>query len=126
MILRVWGACTLATTGATIGLLIVWRLNRRAEIAAAPQPTNFTATDMVCPCCGKRARVPAGKSSCTECGLLFELKFEEPRCVGCGYLLFRLKSSYCPECGIPVAAAVATSASSGGPKAPPPAPVPNS
>jgi predicted amidophosphoribosyltransferase len=30
------------------------------------------------------------------------IKVDEPHCETCGYLLYRLKSDRCPECGTPV------------------------
>jgi hypothetical protein len=104
VVARICATATIFACGFTIGLLIQWRLNRRTEmIIATVPPANFADVDLTCPNCGKRGKIPAGKSACVECGLRFEIKFEEPRCAGCGYLLYHTKAPNCPECGLPIA-----------------------
>lgn len=51
-----------------------------------------------CPRCGEGVRLGNGNSACGKCGLKFELLIEEPRCKGCGYLIYGL-ATRCPECG---------------------------
>lgn len=83
---------------ATIGLPIAQKL-----YGLSRQPPGLESTPaevwLRCPRCEKEQTVSAGKAKCSGCGLRIELKVEEPRCVGCGYLLYKLASPQCPECG---------------------------
>lgn len=54
---------------------------------------------LCCPRCGEEAVIRCGRPGrCPGCGLRILVRFEEPRCA-CGYLLYRLGSDTCPECG---------------------------
>lgn len=94
------GNAILAALG-TVSLPILYRLY------GVHNPTTPVSTElkmeMVCPRCGERQTIPAGDSACKKCGLKFRLEIEEPRCPGCGYLLYKLESGQCPECGRAVA-----------------------
>jgi hypothetical protein len=54
--------------------------------------------DLVCPRCGAAQKMKAGAAKCDGCGLRIQIEVEEPRCA-CGYLLYKLQSDRCPECG---------------------------
>lgn len=54
--------------------------------------------DLTCPRCGSRQRLQTGFHRCSSCRLQIEIHVEEPRCT-CGYLLYKLTTSSCPECG---------------------------
>ena len=66
-------------------------------------PTDGVSTklemEIICPRCAAHQTIAAGDSSCGNCRLKFRLEIEEPRCAGCGYLLYQLTSPRCPECG---------------------------
>lgn len=64
-----------------------------------PRPPPLTAT-LTCPCCASAFDAPAGVTRCPICALEFELTLTEHRCA-CGYLLSKLRSDRCPECGRP-------------------------
>lgn len=65
-----------------------------------------------CPRCGAARAAPTGVSACPRCRFAIFVEIEEPRCA-CGYSLFALRGTTCPECGRaiePAAAPRATSA----------------
>lgn len=78
-----------------------------------PESIGARATlDLDCPLCGERQTLGTGFVRCGACRVPLRIALEEPRCE-CGYLLFRVEGSQCPECGRPVprgsgAAATAT------------------
>lgn len=56
-----------------------------------------------CPRCEREQTVELGAPSrCAACQLIFKVEVEEPRCPKCGYNLYNLQSSVCPECGQPI------------------------
>ncbi len=57
-----------------------------------------------CPRCGREQELAAGGGTCVQCRLRLRIEIEEERCPACGYLLYRLTSSNCPECGAPILA----------------------
>lgn len=58
--------------------------------------------EMKCPRCECAQTIPIGRSVCSKCKLRFHVEIEENYCEKCGYLLYRLESDSCPECGTPV------------------------
>jgi Zn finger protein HypA/HybF involved in hydrogenase expression len=78
---------------------VLARLNRRPRLDTLPPDIAVT---LFCPLCRKKQAIPAGGSACKGCGLRIEVRTEEPTCSQCGYLLYRLTSDNCPECGTPV------------------------
>jgi len=55
-----------------------------------------------CPRCGTRCELETNTDAkCAACQLAIRVEVEEPRCA-CGYLLFGLETSTCPECGAAV------------------------
>jgi NhaP-type Na+/H+ or K+/H+ antiporter len=58
---------------------------------------------ITCPRCSETQNVRAGRSKCGRCGLKFRIEIEEEHCASCGYPLYKLMSSVCPECGTPLA-----------------------
>jgi hypothetical protein len=57
-----------------------------------------------CPRCGLEQELAAGGDACAQCKLRLRIEIEEERCPTCGYSLYRLTSSNCPECGAPIPA----------------------
>jgi rRNA maturation endonuclease Nob1 len=84
---------------------VLARMNRRVDFEGLPR--GMRSITVVCPACRRRQPVVLGGDRCAGCGLRIEVRVEEPRCRRCGYLLLRLSSDVCPECGTPVAAATA-------------------
>jgi hypothetical protein len=87
---------------ATLALAILAVLNRRLNPAVAAAPPELKDIALTCPNCHKKQTLPLGDAACSDCGLRFHIRLEEPRCPGCGYLLYHLTANRCPECGIPV------------------------
>ncbi len=58
---------------------------------------------LTCPRCSHAQQLPAGKSRCARCGLGFHIEILEDQCRKCGYPLYQLESTVCPECGTPFA-----------------------
>ena len=81
-------------------MLVLARLNRRVDFE--PLADMPMAVTVICPRCGRRTKVPLGAGGCGACGLRIEINIEEPRCPQCGYLVYKLASDVCPECGTPV------------------------
>jgi predicted RNA-binding Zn-ribbon protein involved in translation (DUF1610 family) len=73
------------------------RLTR--EAAADSILREAVPVQLRCPRCGEEAVIRCSRPGrCPSCGLRILVRFEEPRCA-CGYLLYRLGSDTCPECG---------------------------
>jgi hypothetical protein len=85
----------------TIALAVFARLNLRLQ-PVSETPDIPGELSIECPHCQLKQTLPAGDSACGRCGLRFHIRVEEPRCPGCGYLLYMLKSDRCPECGLPL------------------------
>jgi hypothetical protein len=121
--LRFAAAAGLLSLYGSLAVPVMARLNRKAD----KEPTaaaEFTALSAVCPMCSTPQRLPVGGARCVECGLRFVIQIVEPRCPRCDYLLYRIKSDRCPECGLPLSAPRDGAASSDKPAAvpaPPPA-----
>lgn len=101
-LIRVASASGLITSCGSLALIVLTRMNRRVS-EAPPVLEAIREITLICPACGRKQTLPAGTASCPDCRLRIFTRFEEPRCVGCEYLLFNLKSDRCPECGTPVA-----------------------
>jgi len=89
----------LAGCGA-LALIVLARINRRVDATSE----TFVAQNITlfCPRCSKKQDLPLGDAACNACGLRISTRVEEPRCATCGYLLYKLTSDRCPECGTPV------------------------
>lgn len=90
---------------ALLGVIVVPMLIRMEERTDRRGPVESldrdVALSMTCPRCGLEQSMKPGVRSCTGCRAVMRVEIEEPRCE-CGYLLFRLSSPHCPECGRPV------------------------
>jgi hypothetical protein len=95
---RLAGAAGVITGCGSLGLLVLARMNRRLG-DHAPVLSEIQALTLICPGCNTRQTLPVGEAACPTCRLKFRLAVEEPRCPQCDYLVFRLPSGRCPECG---------------------------
>lgn len=57
------------------------------------------AMEVKCPRCLLVQTLPDGASRCARCRLGITVHIEEPRCPACNYLLYKLTTPTCPECG---------------------------
>jgi hypothetical protein len=71
--------------------------NRRGARAKETLGQRITVR-LSCPICRDEQRLGTGPVRCGSCGTLLNIELEEPRCE-CGYLLYRLPGTTCPECG---------------------------
>jgi hypothetical protein len=94
---RLVTASGIVTGCGSLALVVLATLNRRGAI----EPSTGAPSELVviCPVCRTKQSVPVGVSACRDCGLRMEINIEEPRCPSCDYLLYRLTSDRCPECG---------------------------
>jgi hypothetical protein len=82
----------------SLALLVMARINRRVS-DEPPVLAEIRAVTIICPGCDRKQTLPIGRTACPTCRLEFELRVHEPRCPNCEYLLYRLTSDRCPECG---------------------------
>lgn len=94
---RLLGAVAVLDVCATLALVIMMRL--RGVQATEELESAERSVALRCPRCRTDQTVPVGASACHACGLKFRVEVEEPRCLGCGYLLWQLTTPRCPECG---------------------------
>lgn len=97
---RLAGASGILAACGCLALAVLARLNLRLD--RRPVLSEIRQCTIICPGCGKKHVADTGASACPTCGLIAHVKFEEPRCPNCDYLLFMLQSERCPECGTPV------------------------
>lgn len=108
VLVRLAAAGLIASSCGSLALIVVTLLNRKLdEPSREGGGVVFTRMQIACPNCSTRQQVPLGEAVCRSCGLQIFIKVVEPRCAGCGYLLYQLKSDRCPECGTPVGTAPA-------------------
>ena len=95
---RVLGVLGILAACGTVVTPILWKVQavRRAE-SAETIPAKITVS-LTCPRCAAGQQLITGPTKCRQCGLRITIAVEEPRCA-CGYLLYRLQSNRCPECG---------------------------
>ena len=94
---RLAAAGGILTACGTLALAVLARMNRKVDYE--PVSTDLSEMTVVCPRCRKKQSVPIGDSICCACDLRISIRIEEPRCPQCDYLLYRLTSDRCPECG---------------------------
>ena len=86
----------LLTVCGTIGFVFLHWLGKSLPADAVTTPL---VVSLVCPRCGEMQEMLAGGARCRRCHLLLRIEIEEELCPACGYLLDRLTSARCPECG---------------------------
>lgn len=94
---RMISASSIVTACGSLAVVVLMALNRRGAIE--PATAALLEMSIACPICNTKQKVPVGPSSCRRCGLRMDIRLEEPRCAQCDYLLYRLESDHCPECG---------------------------
>jgi hypothetical protein len=100
-----WAAAFgIVTACGTLSLAVLERMNRRVNVD--PGSVSITEITVVCPRCRKKQSLPIGDAVCLACNLRISTRVEEPRCATCDYLLFKLTSDRCPECGTPIETSV--------------------
>ena len=96
------GASAVLVAAGTVAQPVLIRLGRSTEGAEGAIRGRRTPVTCRCPRCAAECVLDANvDAACAACGLRIRVELEEPRCT-CGYLLFGLESSGCPECGAPV------------------------
>ncbi|MCE9592408.1 MAG: hypothetical protein K8S99_18030 [Planctomycetes bacterium] len=105
--LRAAAALGIIASCGTLAVVVLNRLNRGVTLERGT-PGEFHDIALTCPRCNRKQTLPLGEALCADCGLRISVQVEEPRCVKCGYLLYKLTGDACPECGTAIAAAPAT------------------
>ena len=88
---------SMVNAAGTFAIYLLAAIASQQRPAAESLPPTV-ALSAACPRCKAANTFPAGRSECQSCGLRVTLDIEEPRCP-CGYLLYKLDSPNCPECG---------------------------
>jgi len=99
---RLTGAVTIVAACASLAVAVLARINRGVD--AEPGAFEMVNINLTCPRCQKKQSLPLGDSRCKGCDLRIHVRVEEPRCAECGYLLYKLTSDSCPECGTAIKA----------------------
>lgn len=97
LLVRFMGALGVLDGCGNLSLLILTRLNKVQAVERLE--TSEKQIELICPRCTKQQKLTSGAAECVDCGLRFRIEIEEPRCPGCGYLLWQLPERRCPECG---------------------------
>lgn len=95
---RALGVLAILTACGTVVSPILWKVQSIRRSVSGESIPSRVRIEMTCPRCHERQTLPAGRRRCASCGLRIVIEVEEPRCA-CGYLLHRLESNHCPECG---------------------------
>jgi hypothetical protein len=90
-------AASLANAAGTLLVFLFLAIESRQPPVPETIPADV-ALAAICPRCNLPCTFRNGPSECPSCGLRVTLDIEEPRCP-CGYLLYKLASDNCPECG---------------------------
>lgn len=104
---RALGASAVVSLAGTIAQPILVLLARRTAQSSDPRlGDRHLAVEVRCPRCGAMPAIEANTDAlCPGCRLSIRVVVDEPRCA-CGFLLYRLEGSSCPECGTSVADAL--------------------
>lgn len=102
--MRLFSAGSIVTACGVLAICVLLAFNRRVLATEARSLADITEVALSCPRCASRQRARVPESRCEGCGLIFLLKFAEPRCQKCNYSLLDIKGGVCPECGEPIVA----------------------
>ncbi len=94
-LMSVWGLATLCSM---LAVPAAARFVERKKPVAKESIASVFQLELTCPRCKAELTLPSGIGRCSQCRFALFIEVEEPRCE-CGYLLFRLETSRCPECG---------------------------
>lgn len=97
LIRRIVMAAAVLSAAGTLAVFLFAAIESLQQPAPESLP-SAVALAAACPRCNAPNTFPAGQSECQSCSLRVTLGIEEPRCP-CGYLLYKLNSPHCPECG---------------------------
>jgi hypothetical protein len=97
---RFMGVLGILTVSGTLAVPILHRIS--GIRAHEDIQTSVLLLSLTCPRCQRVQQLPVGRSKCAGCGLSFSIEIEEAHCARCGYPLYKLRSSVCPECGTPI------------------------
>jgi len=97
IVLRGAGATGIVAACGTMALALLARLNRRVDFRSTSD--EWASVVLSCPRCRRKQTIGLGGATCKACGLRIDVRVEEPSCANCGYLLYKLTSDVCPECG---------------------------
>ncbi len=106
IVLRLDAAAAILTACGTLALAVLSLLNRRVNFESLSR--ELLRITIFCPRCRRKQSIELGGAACKACGLRINVRAEEPCCSRCGYLLYKLASDVCPECGTPIAAPART------------------
>lgn len=93
-------ALGVAAACAAIGLLLMARINGRAEYQR--EGVRRVRIEFGCPRCRRTMSAGSGESACGACGLRIRIDMEPPRCRRCGQMVSEVPEPQCPECGEPL------------------------
>ena len=97
---RLAAASAILTACGGMALAVLARLNRRVDFESPAR--DLAQITIFCPRCRKKQSIALGGAACKACGLRIDVQAEEPTCAKCGYLLYKLTTDVCPECGTPI------------------------
>lgn len=98
ILLRALGVLVILSACGTVVTPILWKVQAVRRSGGVESIPFQTKVRVVCPRCEVEQVLMTGAGRCDTCGLRITITVEEPRCL-CGYLLHRLNSDRCPECG---------------------------
>ncbi len=104
---RFMGVLAIVDVCGTIAVPVLHRISGIRVEADGYVVAERAKISLTCPRCKKPQTLPMGKSQCPECKLKFSIEIEEEHCHKCGYLLYKVESAICPECGTAIVSQLA-------------------
>jgi hypothetical protein len=98
---RVMGAIAILDVCGTLTVPVLHRVSAIKDPVSIEAP--ILEIGLTCPRCRQTQQVQVGRSQCAGCGLRLLIEIDEERCEACGYVLYGIESTRCPECGEPIA-----------------------
>lgn len=94
-IMGVWSTSTFLAL-VVVGMLL--KQSKKPRKQANESLPSRISLRMTCPNCNEEQTLSTGLSHCKSCKYTVLIEVDEPRCE-CGYLVYKLQSDTCPECG---------------------------